>query len=115
MASETIREDTYRPADQLSADAIADAERRFAPVAVEALIGEVVEIAYNGIKRQVRVDPNGRVVAENPVSDDGWSRRGTFGRRRGLLGGQRSRRWAEGGPGRAAAGAAYPTTADDPG
>jgi hypothetical protein len=36
------------------------------------------EIAYNGIKRQVRVDANGRVVAENPVSDDGWSNRATF-------------------------------------
>jgi hypothetical protein len=30
----------------------------------------VVEIAYNGIKRQVRVD--GRVIAESPLSDNGW-------------------------------------------
>ena len=44
----------------------------------EVPIGRVVEIAYNGIKRQVRVDANGRVVAESPVSDDGWSRRETF-------------------------------------
>jgi hypothetical protein len=72
LASETIREDTYRPADQLSADAIADAERRFAPVAVEALIGEVVEIAYNGIKRQVRVDANGRVAANAEPRHRGW-------------------------------------------
>ena len=44
----------------------------------EAPIGRVVEIAYNGIKRQVRVDANGRVVAESTVSDDGRSTRGTF-------------------------------------
>ena len=34
--------------------------------------------SLNGIKHQVRVDANGRVVAENPVADDGWSTRGTF-------------------------------------
>jgi len=92
LASETIREDTYRAVDQLSADAIADAEGQFAPVAVKAPIGEVVEIAYNGIKRQVRVDANGRVAADaEPVTGDGWSNRRTFaGRRGGLHGGQES-------------------------
>jgi hypothetical protein len=30
----------------------------------------VVTIDYNGIKRQVRVDANGRVVAESPIADD---------------------------------------------
>ena len=35
--------------------------------------------------------------------------------RRNLQGRQARRHWAETGPGRAAAGAAYPTTADDPG
>jgi hypothetical protein len=57
---------------------VADPERLYAPRPAEAPIGEVVAIGYNGIKRQVRVDANGRVVAESPVSDDGWSRRGTF-------------------------------------
>jgi hypothetical protein len=56
-------------------ETIADPERLYAPQPAEAPIGRVVEIAYNGIKRQVRVDANGRVVAD---SDDGWSRRGTF-------------------------------------
>jgi hypothetical protein len=55
-----------------------DPEGLYAPQPAEAPIGRVVEIAYNGIKRQVRVDANGRVVVESPVSDDGWSRRGTF-------------------------------------
>ena len=41
-------------------------------------IGRVVEIAYNGIKPQVRVGADGRVVAESPIADDGWSRRRTF-------------------------------------
>jgi hypothetical protein len=65
-------------------ETVADPEGQFAPVPVEAAsngvrgIGRVVEIAYNGIKRQVRVDANGRVVAESPIADDGWSRRRTF-------------------------------------
>ena len=57
---------------------VADPERLYAPQPAEAPIGRVVEISYNWIKRQVRVDANGRVVAENPVADDGWSNRGTF-------------------------------------
>ena len=52
-------------------ETVADPEGLYAPQPAEATIGRVVEIAYNGIKRQVRVDGNGRVVAENPVSDDG--------------------------------------------
>ena len=59
-------------------ETVADPEGPYAPQPAEAPIGRVVEIAYNGIKRQVRVDANGRVVAESPVSNDGWSRRGTF-------------------------------------
>src|SRR6516162_11066246 len=59
-------------------ETIADPERLYAPQPAEAPIGRVVEISYNWIKRQVRVDANGRVVAENPVADDGWSNRGTF-------------------------------------
>jgi hypothetical protein len=57
---------------------VADLEGLYALQPAEAPIGRVVEISYNGIKRQVRVDANGRVVAENPVADDGWSTRGTF-------------------------------------
>jgi hypothetical protein len=57
---------------------VADPERLYSPQPAEAPIGPVVEIAYNGIKRQVRVDANGRIVAESPVADDGWSTRGTF-------------------------------------
>jgi hypothetical protein len=60
------------------AETVADPEGLWTPTAAEAPIGEVVEIAYNGIKRQIRVDANGRVVAESPIADDGWSRRGTF-------------------------------------
>jgi len=59
-------------------ETVADPEGLYAPQPTEAPIGRVVEIAYNGIKRQVRVDANGRVVAESPVGDDGWSNRGTF-------------------------------------
>jgi hypothetical protein len=44
---------------------IADPEGLYAPQPAEAPIGRVVEITYNGIKRQVRVDANGRVVAES--------------------------------------------------
>jgi hypothetical protein len=58
-------------------ETVADPERLFAPFLQEPPIGRVVEIAYNEIKRQVRVDANGRVVAESPVADDGWSNRGT--------------------------------------
>ena len=63
---------------------VADPEGLYAPQPGEAAskgvrgIGHVVEIAYNGIKRLVRVDARGRVVAESPIADDGWSRRGTF-------------------------------------
>ena len=59
-------------------ETVADPEGQYASQPAKAPIGRVVEIAYNGIKRQVRVDASGRVVAENPVSDDGWSNRGTF-------------------------------------
>jgi hypothetical protein len=65
-------------------ETVADPEGLYAPQPGEAAsngvrgIGRVGEIAYNGIKRQVRVDANGRVVAESPIADDGWSRRGTF-------------------------------------
>jgi hypothetical protein len=59
---------------------VADPEGLYAPQPGEAPIGRVVEIAYNGIKRLVRVDARGRVVAsaENHVAGDGWSNRGTF-------------------------------------
>jgi len=59
-------------------ETVADPEGLYTPQPDEASIGRVVEIAYNGIKRQVRVNANGRVVAESPVSNDGWSTRGTF-------------------------------------
>jgi len=98
LAREKIRGDAYRAADQLSVDATTDADAKlrqapatrslsatvtdpeglYTPQPAEAPIGRVVEIAYDGIKHQVRVDANGRVVAENPVADDGWSTRGTF-------------------------------------
>ena len=57
---------------------VADPEGLYTPQRTEAPIGRVGEIAYNGIKRHVRVDANGRVVTECPVADDGWSNRGTF-------------------------------------
>jgi hypothetical protein len=60
------------------AETVADPEGLWTPTAAEAPIGEVVTIDYNGIKCQVRVDARGRVVAESPIADDGWSRRGTF-------------------------------------
>ena len=63
---------------QAFVETVADPKGQFAPVPVEAPIGAVVAIDYNGIKRQVRVDARGRVVAESPIADDGWSRRGTF-------------------------------------
>jgi hypothetical protein len=63
---------------QAFVETVADPEGLFAPQPVDPPIGRVVEIAYNGIKRQVRVDARGRVVAENSVADDGWSRCGTF-------------------------------------
>ena len=63
---------------QAFVETVADPEGQFAPVPVEAPIGAVVAIDYNGIKRLVRVDARGRVVAESPIADDGWSRRGTF-------------------------------------
>jgi hypothetical protein len=50
----------------------------WAPIAKPAPIGEVSTVEFAGIKQQRRVDANGRVVAENPVADDGWSNRGTF-------------------------------------
>src|SRR5262249_49092251 len=46
---------------------VADPEGLYAPQPAEAPFGRVVEIGYNGIKRQVRVDPRGRVVAETPL------------------------------------------------
>ena len=58
---------------------VADPDRLFASVAVEPPIGRVLTTAYNGIKRQIRVDANGRVAGyAEPVSGDGWSHRGTF-------------------------------------
>jgi hypothetical protein len=59
---------------------VADPEGLFAPVAVEALIGQVVETAYNGIRRQIRIDALGRVVSHGDKQEtgDGWSNRGTF-------------------------------------
>jgi len=61
-------------------ETVADPEGLFAPVAVELAQGEVVTtIAYNGIRRQVRIDGNGRVAAHvDAQTGDGWSRRGTF-------------------------------------
>jgi hypothetical protein len=51
----------------------ADPERLFAPFPAEAPIGRVVEIDYNGIKRQVRVDARGRVAAyADAEAGDGW-------------------------------------------
>jgi hypothetical protein len=50
----------------------------WAPIARPAPIGTFTTINVAGIKRQVRVDANGRIVAESPVADDGWSNRGTF-------------------------------------
>ena len=60
-------------------ETVADPEGLYAPQPTEAPIGRVVEIAYNGIKRQVLVDAAGRVAAyAEPVVGDGWSNRGTF-------------------------------------
>jgi hypothetical protein len=59
-------------------ETVGDPEGLYTPQPVEAPIGRVVEIGYNGIKRAVRVDAHGRVVAESPIADDGWSNRGTF-------------------------------------
>ena len=59
-------------------ETVADFEGLYTPQPAEAPIGRVVEIAYNGIKRLVRVDAKGHVVAESSVFDDGWSTRGTF-------------------------------------
>jgi hypothetical protein len=50
----------------------------WAPIATPAPVGTLTTINVAGMKRQVRVGANGRVVAENPVADDGWSNRGTF-------------------------------------
>jgi hypothetical protein len=45
----------------------------------EPSVGRVVATAYNGIKRQVRVDANGRVTAyAGAEAGDGWSNRPTF-------------------------------------
>jgi len=57
---------------------VADPEGQFAPQPAEVPSGKLISIAYNGVRRQVRVDVNGRIVAENPVADDRWSNRGTF-------------------------------------
>jgi hypothetical protein len=60
-------------------ETVADPERRFAPAAVEATIGEVVAIDYNGIKCQVRIDACGRVVprtrlqmTDGPAAGRSW-------------------------------------------
>jgi len=56
-----------------------DAEGQFAPAAVDPPIGRLVEINYNGIKRVVRLDSNGRFPAyAEAVAGDGWSNRGAF-------------------------------------
>jgi hypothetical protein len=53
-------------------ETVADPEGLYAPQPAEAAwngvrgISQVFEIAYNGIKREVRVDANGHVVAESP-------------------------------------------------
>ena len=97
-------------------ETVADPEGLYRPQPVEAPIGRMVEIAYNGIKRQVRVDANGRVIAESPVSDDGWSTRGTFaGDAEAFMAAKRAGVGLKPDPGRATSGAAYPATADDPG
>jgi len=66
-------------------ETVADPERLYTPQPGEAAsngvrgIGRVVEIAYTGIKRQVRVDTNGRVTGYAERQEgDGWSTRGTF-------------------------------------
>jgi hypothetical protein len=55
-----------------------DAAGLWGPIAKPAPIGEIATIEVAGIEQQRRVDAYGRVVAENPVADDGWSSRGTF-------------------------------------
>ena len=102
---------------QAFVETVADPEGQFAPVPVEAPIGAVVGIDYNGIKRLVRiVDARGRVVAENQVADDGWSSRGTFaGDTEAFLAAKRAGVGLKPDPGRAATGATYPATADYPG
>jgi len=51
-------------------ETVANPQGVYTPQLAEAPIGGVVEIAYNGIKRQVRVDANGRIVTENPFTGD---------------------------------------------
>ena len=57
---------------------VADPEGLYAPVPAPAPVGELTIVDFNGIRRQVIVDGSGRVIAENPVADDGWSSRQTF-------------------------------------
>jgi hypothetical protein len=94
---------------------VADPEGLYTPQRTEAPIGRVVEIAYNGIKRHVRVTPmvaslpsalspmtDGRSAGRSPVTPKpSW--------RPSALALGRT------GPRRATAGTAYPATADDPG
>jgi hypothetical protein len=51
-----------------------DPERQFGRPPQELEVAQVVEINYNGMKREVRLDANGRVVAGKLVAD-GSSRR----------------------------------------
>lgn len=63
-----------------------DPDGQFAPIEAPSPIGRVVEIDYNGIKRVVWVDSNGRVVAyAEPIVGDGWSNRGAFAGGRGSV------------------------------
>jgi hypothetical protein len=101
---------------------VAGPEGLYAPQPDEAAsngvrgIGRVVEIAYNGIKRQVRVDANGRVVAESPIADDGWSRRGTFtGDAKAFMAAKRAGIGMKPDPEEPPPAPPIPATADDPG
>ena len=64
----------------------------WAPIAKRTPIGTLTTINVAGVKRQFRVDANGRIVAENPVADDGWSNRGTFAGDAEAFGGKATRR-----------------------
>jgi hypothetical protein len=56
-----------------------DPEGQFAPAAVDPPIGRLVEINYNGIKRTIRIDGNGRGrELGEAIRCDGWSNRRTF-------------------------------------
>jgi hypothetical protein len=79
-------------------ETVADPEGQLAPVAVEAPVGELVEIDYNGIKRQVRalIPAVALLLSPRTMSPE---TAGPDARRSpvtpSLHGGQESRRWAE--------------------